>query len=178
MRFRKTLAFALLAFISLTLAGPASANSLVSTSPVAGATVNSTPSAITLNTQDVVMETGNSVSVTDPQGGRVDDGTLTVNATTVVAGLKLLKMSGIYTVSYDLLTNNDVPLQGTFTFTFNAPATISPVTPSVVSPSASPSLAPVAKGFGVPMLVMVLIFGVIAVFLLLVLYTWQIIRKK
>jgi len=177
MKLKKTLAYALLAFIATAwIAGPASANSLVSTVPVAGTTINSTPSAITLNTQDVVMDAGNTVTVTDPQGARVDDGTLTVNATTIVAGLKLMKVSGLYTVSYALLTNNDVPLQGTFTFTFNAPSVIS--SPTVITPSPSSTEAPASAGLGVPVLIVGLIFAVVAVFLFLVYYTWKLIKKK
>lgn len=179
MKYRKTLACTLLAFIATAmLAGPASANSLVSTSPVAGSTVNSTPSAITLNTQDVVMDAGNTVTVTDPQGARVDDGTLTVNATTIVAGLKLMKLSGVYTVTYSLLTNNDVPLQGTFTFTFNAPSVISPASPTANTPSPTATTVPASTGLGVPVLVVGLIFAVAAVFLFLIYYAWKLLKKK
>ncbi len=179
MKMKKVFAGAMLAFLATALmAGPACANSLVSTSPVAGSTVNSTPSSITLNTQDVVMDTGNTVTVTDPQGARVDDGTLTVNATTIVAGLKLMKVTGLYTVSYSLLTNNDVPLQGSFTFTFNAPSVISSPSPSVITPSPTTSEAPASNGIGVPVLVVGLIFAVGAVFLFLVYYAWKLIKKK
>ena len=124
------------------------------------------------------MDTGNTVTVTDPQGGRVDDGTLTVNATTIVAGLKLMTVSGLYTVSYSLLTNNDVPLQGTFTFTFNAPSVISPASPSVVSPSATATTAPAAGGIAVPVLIVGLIVAVAATILFLLFYTWKILKKK
>ena len=179
MKLRKRLAWALLTFIAtISTVGPASANSLISTSPIAGSTVTSTPSAITINTQDVVMDAGNTVTVTDPQGVRVDDGTLTVNATTIVAGLKLMTVSGIYTVSYALLTNNDVPLQGTYTFTFKAPSVISPPSPSIVSPSASATTAPASGGIAVPVLVVGMIIAVVTVFLFLVYYTWKIIKKK
>ena len=179
MKLKKTLVSAFLACIAVVaIAGPASANSLISTSPIAGSTITSTPSAITLNTQDVVMDTGNTVTVTDPQGGRVDDGTLTVNATTIVAGLKLMTVSGLYTVSYSLLTNNDVPLQGTFTFTFNAPSVISPASPSVVSPSATATTAPAAGGIAVPVLIVGLIVAVAATILFLLFYTWKILKKK
>lgn len=179
MKLRKTLVCAFLACIAaVVIAGPASANSLVSTSPIAGSTVTSTPSAITLNTQDVVMDTGNTVTVTDPQGARVDDGTLSVNATTIVAGLKLMTVSGIYTVSYALLTNNDVPLQGTFTFTFKAPSVISSPSPPVASPSATATTAPASGGIAVPVLIVGLIVAVVAVFLFLIFYTWKIIKKK
>ncbi len=179
MKMKKALACALLAFLATVLmAGPASANSLVSTSPVAGTTLNSTPSSITLNTQDVVMETGNTVTVTDPQGVRVDDGTLTVKAATIVAGLKLMKVSGLYTVAYSLLTTNDVPLQGTFTFTFKAPSVISSASPSVITPSPTASDVPASSGLGVPVLIVGLIFAVGAVFLFLVFYAWKLIKKK
>lgn len=179
MKLRKTIASAALALIATVLVvGPATANSLVSTSPVAGTTVTSAPSAITLNTQDVVMDAGNTVMVTDPQGARVDDGTLTVNATTIVAGLKLMNTSGVYTVSYSLLTNNDVPLQGTYTFTFKAPSTISPSSPTVISPSETPAPTPASTGLGVPVLVVALIVSFIAVFLFLVYYAWKLIKKK
>ena len=179
MKLRKPLTYVLLAFIgTVLLAGPASANSLISTSPVAGSKLNSPPSAVTLNTQDVVMDAGNTVTVTDPQGASVDDGTLTVNATTIVAGLKLMKVSGVYTVSYSLLTKNDVPLQGTFTFTFNAPSVISPATPTVASPFTSVSQAPASSGLGIPVMIVGLIFAVAAVFLFLVYYAWKLIAKK
>lgn len=180
MKLRKTLVCAMLGLITFGIAWPASANSLVSTSPIAGSTITSTPSAITLNTQDVVMDTGNTVSVTDPQGGRVDDGTLTVTGTNIVAGLKLMTVSGVYTVSYSLLTNNDVPLQGTFTFTFTAPSVITSPTPTVISPSATSTAtqAPASAGLGVPVLVVGLIIAVGAVFLFLLIYAWNILKKK
>lgn len=179
MKLKRALACSLLALMATAIvAGPASANSLVSTSPVAGSTVTTTPSAITLNTQDVVMDTGNTITVTDPQGARVDDGTLTVNGTTIVAGLKLLKVSGVYTVAYSLLTNNDVPLQGTYTFTFNAPSVITPASPTVISPSAPVTEVPASTGLGVPVLVVGLILAVLAVFLFLVYYAWKLIKKK
>ena len=179
MMMKKALACAMLAFMATALiAGPASANSLVSTSPVAGSTLNSTPSSITLNTQDVVMDTGNTVTVTDPQGARVDDGTLTVNTTTIVAGLKLMKVSGLYKVAYSLLTNNDVPLQGTFTFIFNAPSVISSASPTVITPSPTASTTPASSGMGVPIMIVGLIFAVGAVFLFLVYYAWKLLKKK
>ena len=180
MKLKKVLVFSLLAFITVSVnigfAVSANANSLVSTSPVAGSTVTTAPSAITLNTQDVVMDSGNTVTVTDPQGGRVDDGTLTVNATTIVAGLKLMTVSGVYTVSYSLLTNNDVPLQGTYTFTFTAPSVIS--SPTIATPSPTATQAPASSGLGVPVLIVGLIFAVAAVFLFLVYYAWKLLTKK
>ena len=177
MKLHKTLVGTVLAFIAFGATGSASANSLVSSTPVAGATVTSSPSAITMTTAAPLIDLGNSITVLDPQGGRVDDGTLTINGTDAVAGLKLLTISGIYTVSYSLLTDNDVPLEGTFTFSFDAPSVITSPSPTVISPSASPGNSP-NNSIGVPTLVIALILSAVAVFLFLCFYAWKLITKR
>jgi len=63
---------------TLLLASPALANSLVATSPIAGSTLKVEPSAVTITVEITPMDMGNEVTVTDPSGRRVDDGTLTV----------------------------------------------------------------------------------------------------
>jgi hypothetical protein len=63
---------------------------------------------------------------------QVDDGSLTISDTTAVVGLKPLTVTGIYTVSYTLLSATDAPLSDSYTFLFNAPAVIS-------TPTASPT---------------------------------------
>ena len=177
MRLRKTLVGAVLVFIAFGSVGSASANSLVSATPVAGAMLTSSPSAVTITTEAPLIDLGNSISVRDPQGARVDDGTLTVNGTDVVAGLKLLTVSGIYTVSYSLLTDNDVPLEGTYTFSFTAPSVINSPSPTVITPSASPGNSP-SNSVGVPTLVVALILSAIAIFLSLCFYAWKLITKR
>jgi methionine-rich copper-binding protein CopC len=159
------------------VAPPASANSLVSSIPSAGVTVTASPGALTLTTASPVMDIGNSVSVTDPQGTRVDDGTITVNGNDVIAGLSLLKTDGPYTVSYTLLTDNDVPLQGSFTFSYKAPSVISSASPT---PSLTQTTPPetVNGGGGVPMLIAVLLIAAVLVFLGLCYYAWNIIKKR
>ncbi len=91
---------------------PATANTLVSTSPIPGAALESAPSAITITTEFPLMDTGNEISVTDPTGVRVDDGALMVDGVNAVIGLKQLVKTGIYTVNYSLLAENEVPLIG------------------------------------------------------------------
>lgn len=177
MRLHKTLVGAILALIAWGSAGSASANSLVSVTPIAGATLTSSPSAITMTTEAPLIDLGNSITVLDPQGGRVDDGTLTINGTDAVAGLKLLTISGIYTVSYSLLTDNDIPLEGTYTFSFDAPSVIVSPSPTAISPSASPGGSP-SKSLGVPTLVIALILSAVAVFLFLCFYAWKLITKR
>ncbi|MDP1720422.1 MAG: copper resistance protein CopC [Candidatus Nanopelagicaceae bacterium] len=177
MRLRKTLVGAVLAFIACGSTWSATANSLVSTTPVAGATLTSSPSVVTMTTEAPLIDLGNTITVRDPQGARVDDGTLTINGTDAVAGLKLLTVSGIYTVSYSLLTDNDIPLEGTYTFTFDAPSVISSPPPTAISPSASPGNSP-NNSVGVPTLVIALILSAVAVFLSLCFYAWKLITKR
>ena len=114
------------------------ANTLVATSPLSGATLQSAPSAVTITTELPLMDTGNEVSVTDPTGVRVDDGALTIDGINAVIGLKQLVKTGIYSVNYSLLAENDVPLVGTFTFNFAEPtviATLAPEPSKIPTPS-------------------------------------------
>lgn len=166
-----------LACFSFVAIAPASANSLVSSIPKAGVTVTSSPGAITLTTASPVLDIGNSVNVTDPQGVRVDDGTITVNGNDVIAGLSLLKADGPYTVSYTLLADNDVPLQGTFTFSFKAPSVISSQSPTPIVTATNPTET-VNGGGGVPTLIAVLLISAVLVFFGLCYYAWNIFKKR
>jgi methionine-rich copper-binding protein CopC len=114
----------------------ASANTLVSTSPSAGQSLEAAPSAVTLTSEVPILDTGNEVVVTDPSGIRVDDGTLTIAGNEAVVGLKNFVRSGIYTVTYTLLAENDIPLTGSFTFNFAEPTVVATIAPE---PSQSPT---------------------------------------
>ena len=57
----------------------ASANSLTSTTPISGAILNSAPSAVSLVTQSPLANMGSEITVSDPNGAKVDDGTLTID---------------------------------------------------------------------------------------------------
>ena len=71
---------------------PAHANSLVSTSPISGSTFSVAPSAVTLTVQSALTSLGNSVTVVDPNGVRVDDGSLTIAGMEAIVGLKALSV--------------------------------------------------------------------------------------
>ncbi len=117
----------------------ASANTLVTTSPAAGQSLEAAPSAVTLTSELPILDTGNDVVVTDPMGIRVDDGTLTIAGNEAVVGLKNFVRSGIYTVTYTLLAENDVPLTGTFTFNYAEPTVVATLAPE-------PSKTPLPSG--------------------------------
>ena len=118
------------------------ANSLTATSPTSGAVLSSAPNAISVTGTSALTDQGTTLSVTDPSGLRVDDGSLTINDTTAVIGLKPLIAAGVYTVTYTLVSSTDTPLTGSYTFLFNAPASLSSPSPT---PSQSASVPPVIK---------------------------------
>lgn len=126
--------------MSVFMTGPALANSLVATSPIAGATIKVAPSAVTISVEITPMDMGNEITVTDPAGRRVDDGTLTVAGNDIVIGMKPITDAGSYKVSYNILSEMDVPLVGSFAFNFSAtsisvPEEIVPSTPAKVEGS-------------------------------------------
>ena len=164
-------AVALLSFFIVT---PASANSLVNTSPVSGSTLSAPPSAVTITTQVALMDIGNSVTVTDPKGARVDDGALTVDGVNVIIGLKPLTLSGDYTVTYVLLADNDVPLEGSYTFSFSAPSVIS--SPTATSTTATPPTASSSSTTSV--FIIGLLFVAFVILVLLSLYARKIFKER
>ncbi|MFM1951318.1 MAG: hypothetical protein RJA33_112 [Actinomycetota bacterium] len=136
---KKLISASALALLLITGAAPAQANSLISTDPTAGQSLESAPSAVTITAELPIMDEGSEVVVTDPSGIRVDDGTLTIAENEAVVGLKNLIRTGIYTVTYTLLAENDVPLSGSFTFNYNQPQVIA-------SPQPTPTEVPVPTG--------------------------------
>lgn len=149
------------------------ANTLVATSPVSGATLQSAPSAVTITTELPLMDTGNEVSVTDPTGVRVDDGALTIDGINAVIGLKQLVKPGIYSVNYSLLAENDVPLVGTFTFNFAEPTVIATVAPE---PSKIPT--PSGNNLGTTIFVLGLLAAAVIVTIALSLYARKLYRDR
>ncbi|CAB4806820.1 unannotated protein [freshwater metagenome] len=122
-----------IATVALFIAAPAaSANSIIATNPMSGATVTVAPSAVSVTGQVALIDGGNSMEVTDPQGKRVDDGVLAIDVTSAVIGLKTLKVAGVYTVTYSLFGEDGIPLEGSFRFTFAAPDVISTPEPTPI----------------------------------------------
>ena len=154
-------------------ASPAMANTLVGTSPLAGSTIQSAPSAITITTQLPLMDAGNEVIVTDPTGVRVDDGALTIDGVNAVIGLKQLVKTGSYTVSYNLLAENDVPFVGTFTFNFAEPTVIATAAPE---PTKAPT--PSGNNLGTTIFVLGLLAAAIVVTIALSLYARKLYRDR
>lgn len=116
-----------LTFISVV---PAFATSIVNTSPTAGSVLSVSPTAVTVKANANLLAGANDLTVTDPNGTRVDDGSVQVQGPVLMVGLKELKNSGLYTVNYTLMAIDDEPINGSFTFLYNAPDEIALPTPS------------------------------------------------
>jgi methionine-rich copper-binding protein CopC len=159
--------------ISVFMAGPALANSLVATSPIAGATLKVAPSAVTITVEVTPMDMGNEITVTDPAGRRVDDGTITVAGNDIIVGMKEITESGVYKVSYNILSEMDSPLDGSFIFNFSTPS-IS--TPAEVVPT-TPAKAE-GSDFGTNLFVIGLLVLSFAVLVSLALYARKIFKER
>ena len=167
----------LAAFTLISVLGmmPASANSLITTSPISGSTVTTAPMSVTLTTQKALLPDANEIVVTDPAGVRVDDGTLTLTDVSATIGLKPLVDSGIYRVSYTLYSEGEVPLEGSFTFNFSAPTVITPTEPS---PTPTESQTPASSSWGTNVFIIFLLIMAFFVFIALALYARKLFRER
>ena len=127
----KRLAVLLITVAYLAMAS-ASANSLTTTSPISGSTLTIPPNSVTITTKTLLIPDANELTVTDPSGIRVDDGTIATDGASASVGLKPLIESGIYRVSYTLYSEGDLPLEGSFTFNFSPQSVITPTEPTPV----------------------------------------------
>ena len=161
----------------LTLMGifGAFANSLVSTSPMSGSTLSVSPTSVTITGQLPLLADANEISVTDPQGNRVDDGTIMVNDVSVTVGLMPLTQSGFYTVSYLLYAEADAPLEGSYRFKYQAPSTIAPETPS---PQPTATQSPASSSWGTNLFVILLLVLAIGVTVALSLYARKLFNNR
>ena len=166
------------ALIAFLFTPTAHANTLVATSPIAGSTLKAGPSAITITTEFPLIEEGNEIIVTDPNGKRVDTGILTVLGTDAVAEMKPLETSGLYKVSYLLLSEVDVPLEGSYTFTYSAVVLSTPSASAIQQPSASATAEPVGSNFGTNLFVISLLGLSILVLIGMGAYARKIFKEK
>jgi methionine-rich copper-binding protein CopC len=148
----------------------ADANTLVSTIPISGSTLSVSPTNVTVTGQIALLADApdaSSITVTDPDGVRVDDGTITIVDMSATVGIRPLVDSGTYTVTYSLLSEGDVPLEGSFTFKYQAPSVISTANPS---PEPTQSQTPASSSWGTNVFVIILLFAAVLVTVGLSLY--------
>ena len=160
-------AILLLTFLGVT---NVSANTLVSTNPISGSTLSVSPTNVTVTGQVTLLADApdaSSITVTDPKGVRVDDGTIYISDMSATVGIRPLDESGFYTVTYSLAAEGDAPLEGSFTFKYQAPSVISTANPS---PEPTQSQTPASSSWGTNVFVIVLLFAAVLVTVGLSLY--------
>jgi hypothetical protein len=160
-------AILLLVFFGITTA---SANTLVSTNPISGSTLSVSPTNVTVTGQVTLLADApdaNSITVTDPNGVRVDDGTIYISDMSASVGIRPLVDSGIYTVNYSLLSEGDAPLEGSFTFKYQAPSVISTAIPN---PEPTQSQTPASSSWGTNIFIIILLIAAVLVTVGLSLY--------
>jgi hypothetical protein len=168
-------AILLLMFLGAT---SASANTLVSTDPISGSTLSASPTNVTVTGQVALLAdapVASSITVTDPNGVRVDDGTIYISDMSATVGVRPLVESGFYTVTYSLLSEGDVPLEGSYTFKYQAPSVISTANPS---PEPTQSQTPASSSWGTNVFVIVLLVMAFLVTVGLSLYARKLFTKR
>jgi methionine-rich copper-binding protein CopC len=168
------------AILLLTLLGvtSASANSLVSTNPISGSTLSISPTNVTVTGQVTLLADApdaSSITVTDPNGGRVDDGTIYISDMSATVGVRPLVDSGTYTVSYLLAAEGEAPLEGSFTFKYQTPSVISTANPN---PEPTQSQTPASSSWGTNVFIIVLLILALLVTVGLSLYARKLFANR
>jgi copper resistance protein C len=156
----------------------AGANTLVSTSPISGSTVSVSPTNVTVTGQLPLLADAvdaNVITVKDPNGDRVDDGTISISDLSATVGLKPLIVTGMYRVSYSILSEADEPLVGEFSFKYLAPSNIAPVEPN---PEPTQSQSPASSSWATNVFVILLLIGAVIVTIGLSLYARKIYSER
>ena len=151
------------------------ANSLVSTSPISGSTLSVSPTSVTVTGQLPLLPEANEISVTGPNGVRVDDGTIMVNDVSATVGLMPLTESGFYTVSYLLYAEGDAPLEGSYRFKYQAPSTIAPENPT---PQPTVPQEPASSSWATNVFVILLLLTAVGVTVGLSLYARKLFNNR
>lgn len=142
---------------------PAFSTSIVSTSPTAGSVLSVAPTAVTIKASAELADVANEITITDPNGVRVDDGSVQIQGQVLMVGLKPLTVSGLYTVSYTIMAIAEAPTVSSFTFLFNAPAEMTLPTPT---PSESKASTPTPNRMTDIFVIALLIFAFIVLIFL------------
>ena len=156
----------------------ASANTLVSTNPISGSTLSVSPTNVTVTGQVTLLADApdaSSITVTDPNGVRVDDGTIYISDLSATVGVRPLVESGSYTVAYSLAAEGDAPLEGSFTFKYLAPSVISTANPN---PEPTQSQTPASSSWGTNVFVIVMLIVSVLVTIGLSLYARKLFTNR
>lgn len=138
-------------FVSATAVPATAHDSLVSTDPADGSTVEDLPQTITMEFSDVVLSIGNEARLTGPDGDTIPLGDLSVDEATVSIPIADTSddAAGDYTLAWRIVSSDGHPVSGELRFTLagddsseTAPGSTSATTDATVaSPTAGTSAA-------------------------------------
>ncbi len=142
---------------------------------MSGSTLSVSPTSVTITGQLPLLADANEITVTDPKGVRVDDGTIMVTDVSATVGLMPLTESGFYTVTYLLFTEADAPLEGSYRFKYQAPSTIAPETPT---PEPTISQSPASSSWSTNLFIILLLILAVGVTVGLSLYARKLFTNR
>jgi methionine-rich copper-binding protein CopC len=137
---RKTLLALALVALTFGWALPAFAHAqLVDSSPAVGATLHAAPTHVSITFDgdliDLGTSTSNLIQVTNQSGKRLDRGATRLSGATLDVDVTELTASGIYTVTYSVVSEDGHPVSNSFQFQL-----ISDSTPAVTAGSSKSSI--------------------------------------
>jgi hypothetical protein len=142
---------------------------------MSGSTLSVSPTSVTITGQLPLLADANEITVTDPKGVRVDDGTIMVTDVSATVGLMPLTESGFYTVTYLLFAEADAPLEGSYRFKYQAPSTIAPETPT---PEPTISQSPASSSWSTNLFIILLLILAVGVTVGLSLYARKLFTNR
>ena len=122
-------------------------DAMVSSNPSKDATVKSLPAEIRMDFSGdlTVIEGGNRVSVTDPNGKEIAEGAATVKGSLLTQTIKTEgAVAGTYTVSWRVLSSDTHPVEGAYEFKLEAQGSAT-ASSAVASASSSAFSAPASN---------------------------------
>ena len=142
---------------------------------MSGSTLSVSPTSVTITGQLPLLADANEITVTDPKGVRVDDGTIMVTDVSATVGLMPLTETGFYTVTYLLFAEADAPLEGSYRFKYQAPSTIAPETPT---PEPTISQSPASSSWSTNLFIILLLILAVGVTVGLSLYARKLFTNR
>jgi len=160
------------ALLTLGFAAPASAHDVLEgTTPSNGQKVAAAPEKVTLTFSNNPIAIGSEVVVKDSSGTNWADGGVDILDNVVTQKLKPGAPAGTYTVQWRVVSSDSHPIENTFSYVVTSGPTGSAATApgaSTAQPLATASEAPQQQADGEPFPVMIVVFGVVAVILLVI----------
>ncbi|MDQ0707507.1 methionine-rich copper-binding protein CopC [Arthrobacter woluwensis] len=162
---------ALLGAVLLTLgfAAPASAHDVLEgTTPKNGQKVGAAPDKVTLTFSNNPIAIGSEIVVKDASGANWAEGGVDILDNVVTQKLKPGAPAGTYTVQWRVVSSDSHPIENTFSYVVTTGSAATAPGASTAEPLQTKTEAPQQQADAEPFPVMIVVFGVVAVILLVI----------